>query len=103
MWRDAHVPSVRLAPERTVARLQSVLDGGAVVATLTSKSPAMHAMLERIVPGRMAAITADVCVPAPIGCGKPATGFRDALSAKEYRISGLCQGCQDAVFGGEEE
>ena len=31
--------------------------------------------------------------------------FRDALSKKEYSISGLCQSCQDDVFGaptGEE-
>ena len=26
--------------------------------------------------------------------------FKDALSEKEYRISGLCQGCQDKMFGG---
>lgn len=25
--------------------------------------------------------------------------FRDALSVKEYHISGLCQSCQDEVFG----
>jgi len=31
-------------------------------------------------------------------CGKPITGFRDVLSEKEYRISGLCQECQDGVF-----
>jgi hypothetical protein len=28
--------------------------------------------------------------------------FKDALSKKEYGISGLCQVCQDSVFGGEE-
>lgn len=43
-------------------------------------------------------------------CGKSATKtgrndcaeaflFRDELSAREYRISGLCQACQDATFG----
>ncbi len=26
--------------------------------------------------------------------------FRDALSVKEYSISGMCQECQDSVFGG---
>lgn len=26
--------------------------------------------------------------------------FRDALSVKEYHISGLCQKCQDKTFGG---
>ncbi len=25
--------------------------------------------------------------------------FRDELSLKEYRISGLCQKCQDEMFG----
>jgi len=25
--------------------------------------------------------------------------FRNALSLKEYRISGLCQTCQDEMFG----
>ena len=25
--------------------------------------------------------------------------FRDELSKKEYRISGMCQKCQDEVFG----
>jgi hypothetical protein len=35
-------------------------------------------------------------------CGKPATEFRDELSRKENEISGLCQKCQDEVFGGDE-
>ena len=54
-------------------------------------------------------------------CGKPATHptkeeypwanaqipadgffmFRDELSAREYYISGMCQACQDGVFGDE--
>ena len=33
------------------------------------------------------------------GCGKPITVFRDELSKKEYGISGLCQQCQDELFG----
>lgn len=36
----------------------------------------------------------DVCVR----CGEPATVFTDALSRKEFSISGLCQKCQDFVF-----
>jgi hypothetical protein len=43
-------------------------------------------------------------------CGRPATEtdrndmpkafmFRDESSAREYRISGMCQACQDSVFG----
>jgi hypothetical protein len=27
-------------------------------------------------------------------------GFKDELSLKEYYISGLCQGCQNEIFGG---
>lgn len=34
-------------------------------------------------------------------CCEMITGFKDALSLKEYRISGMCQKCQDSVFGGE--
>lgn len=48
---------------------------------------------------RRAVIKSDICVPAPIGCGGAAGAFRDAISRKEYRISGLCQNCQDRLFG----
>jgi hypothetical protein len=34
-----------------------------------------------------------------VGCGKPIKGFKDVLSQREYEISGLCQECQDDVFG----
>ena len=34
-----------------------------------------------------------------VECGKPATYFRDALSAKEYKISATCQPCQDKYWG----
>ena len=44
---------------------------------------------------RTGAITANECVE----CGGPATDFRDELSQKEYTISGLCQSCQDKVWG----
>ena len=34
-------------------------------------------------------------------CGEEVTedSFRDPLSLKEFGISGLCQACQDSVFG----
>jgi uncharacterized CHY-type Zn-finger protein len=37
-------------------------------------------------------------------CKKPIVmaTFRDALSVKEYHISGLCQQCQDDFFDGKE-
>lgn len=47
------------------------------------------------------------CLRAPIGCGQPLGNleehFRDDLSLREYQISGLCQKCQDDVFGAPEE
>lgn len=35
-------------------------------------------------------------------CAEPNVQFKDELSRKEYRISGICQSCQDKVFGGDE-
>jgi hypothetical protein len=29
--------------------------------------------------------------------------FRDDLSRKEFSISGMCQSCQDSVFGADED
>ena len=39
----------------------------------------------------------EVCV----FCGKPIImkDFKDQLSIKEYKISGLCQKCQDDIYG----
>ena len=34
-----------------------------------------------------------------IGCGGEVEGFKDEISKKEYTISGLCQKCQDSIFG----
>jgi hypothetical protein len=33
-----------------------------------------------------------------VSCGKPADKFRDEVSRREYKISCLCQTCQDDVF-----
>jgi len=33
----------------------------------------------------------------------PDVPFRDSLSKKEYGISGMCQTCQDSVFGHDPE
>jgi hypothetical protein len=35
-------------------------------------------------------------------CGKVIEGFRDRVSAKEFRITGTCQSCQDDLFGKED-
>lgn len=69
----------------------------------TPKSPQINGLLDALIgqpQGRVSSIKADCCVPAPIGCGKPVGEFRDEISRREYRISGLCQTCQDKFFGG---
>ncbi|MEK6862318.1 MAG: hypothetical protein AABY07_10235 [Nanoarchaeota archaeon] len=33
-----------------------------------------------------------------IFCNNPDTNFRDQLSIKEYKITGICQKCQDNLF-----
>ncbi len=65
------------------------------------KNPEMEKMLEKVT-GRTTAIKGGRCVGAPFGCGGPATDFNDELSRREYAISGLCQGCQDGVFNGND-
>lgn len=45
--------------------------------------------------GRKESIEQDICVT----CGKEATEFKDNLSRKEFSISGMCQICQDGIFG----
>ena len=64
----------------------------------TPKSPEMEKLLEGF-SGRTTAIEADKCIDPPIGCGGPATEFKDDRSRDEYRSSGWCQDCQDAVYG----
>jgi hypothetical protein len=36
-------------------------------------------------------------------CGNGVQSLRDELSLKEWRISGLCQSCQDETFGFDGE
>lgn len=49
---------------------------------------------------RPIAIATSRCVSPPIGCGQKVKvdGFVDAISAKEYGITGLCQDCQDRMY-----
>ena len=69
----------------------------------TIKSPRINNHLKNTFGvDREEAILDEVCVPAPIGCGKPVIKFHTVASAKEFEISGLCQSCQDELFEGEE-
>ena len=49
---------------------------------------------DQVYPERRERMAARTCV----FCKKPITGFRDELSEREYRVSGMCQECQDRVF-----
>lgn len=64
----------------------------------SDKSSEIANILEQLT-GRTTSITSGNCVPKPFGCGEPIGEFRDALSRREYTISGLCQTCQDSIFG----
>ena len=37
-----------------------------------------------------------------VKCGEFNLEFRDEVSRREYKISALCQCCQDGIFGGPE-
>lgn len=56
---------------------------------------------DAVFPGanRVEAIALGFCVSAPFGCGQPVTGFDDPVSEREFGISGLCQTCQNDIFG----
>jgi hypothetical protein len=70
--------------------------------TPSEKSPEITDLLETL-SGRSTSIGATKCIDPPLGCGQPITGFKDALSSKEYSISGFCQACQDKVFAPEAD
>jgi len=65
------------------------------------KNKAIDALLSDLLGGknRIQIIKEGLCMT----CEGQASNFRDALSEDEYRISGMCQCCQDEVFGMEEE
>ena len=55
--------------------------------------------VDLVFPQRREAFEKATCLAAPIGCGKAIGPFKDEVSSKEYAISGLCQHCQDSIFG----
>jgi hypothetical protein len=63
----------------------------------TKKHPQVDAFIKNLFgKDRQQMIENNLCMM----CNNSATEFRDELSEKEYSISGMCQGCQDKVFGG---
>ena len=66
----------------------------------TLKHPEIEAMLSKLTGvSRVGAVAEASCVT----CKGEASSFRDSLSKKEYTISGMCQSCQDSIFGISEE
>ena len=61
---------------------------------MENKSNEIKSFIEEVFPGTAEAIDKRNC---PL-CKKPITGFKNALSQKEYLISGMCQECQDSIF-----
>ena len=66
----------------------------------SNKSDALNSLLEEITQtvfgvSRTTSIKQDTCVT----CQEEASTFKDDLSRKEFTISGMCQTCQDSVFG----
>jgi len=63
------------------------------------KSDVIENILEefskRIGTPRSVAFKTSTCVT----CGGEANDFRDAVSKKEYALSGMCQTCQDKIWG----
>ena len=66
---------------------------------MSNKSPDMVDALDKLFPGLKAKINAGKCPT----CGEPANSFRDEISHKEFMISGMCQECQDSIFGGDPQ
>jgi hypothetical protein len=70
------------------------------------KAPQVDALLSEIIfngKDRVTCISEGICVTCDEARGLVATSFRDDISRKEYSISGMCQSCQDEVFGHEDE
>ena len=64
----------------------------------TEKAEGIENLIDAFNPSgrkRVDSIKQDICS----WCGKQATEFKDALSKREYTISGFCQECQDKTFG----
>ena len=62
----------------------------------TQKNPALDAFLSMIT-GKNRPDT--VAIGHCTTCDGEAVSFRDEQSEREYMISGMCQSCQDDIFG----
>jgi len=68
----------------------------------TYKSPQIDALLTALT-GRDRTACVESLTCATCGGDAQKVAFRDPLSWKEFQISGMCQECQDEVFGVSED
>lgn len=61
------------------------------------QKPDLRKPVFKLIPQAAKNINENLCGFPP--CGKPITEFRDEASRREYGISGICQNCQDSIFG----
>ena len=66
----------------------------------SSKSTALDQFILKLTgKNRVDTIARDLCMT----CSDPDTEFRNAKCLREFTISGMCQRCQDEVFGSMED
>jgi hypothetical protein len=86
MWERSGIPKPITATEVNEATTAAIEE--------SKKSPAMTAFLEETL-GRSTAIATATCSI----CKCKAVVFKDEVSRREYGISGMCQPCQDKMWG----
>lgn len=70
------------------------------MAVPSTKAPEIEELLKMLATSdRRVSIAANKCLAKPLGCGGDASEFTDEQSMREFTISGLCQRCQDEIFG----
>jgi len=70
------------------------------MAVATTKAQEIEEFLTELTGrNRVDCVSKNICTT----CGGDASTFTDALSEKEFTISGMCQVCQDDIFGTGEE
>jgi len=65
---------------------------------ISKKDPKTRTFLDRL-QDKMYGRHQDGVICVTCGATVPPESFRDDLSRKEFTISGMCQTCQDRVFG----
>ena len=82
---------------RGITLYKAITKGGLKMATPSKKSDQVNEAIYNLTGiDRIEAIQSSQCA---FKCAEPNFIWRDNLSKKEYTISGLCQTCQNDIFG----